>query len=141
MKKVITVVVNTENEARFTRLGSDRAQSRIYTACASRKSLIRERHRSASVPSEDGGYLWRPYTYWRFRGGFRHSSLVERTNRSASITILCPHRRQDHPDTLASMEPDHCPAPLGSRLQISRRPGRSTLTSARRDCSSITNTV
>ena len=31
MKKVITVVVNTENEARFTRLHPDRAQSRIYS--------------------------------------------------------------------------------------------------------------
>src|SRR4029453_11938787 len=31
MKKVLAVVVNTENEMRFTRLGSYRAQSRIYS--------------------------------------------------------------------------------------------------------------
>jgi hypothetical protein len=31
MKKVITVVVDTENEARFTRLGGGRAESRKYS--------------------------------------------------------------------------------------------------------------
>ena len=66
MKKVITVVVNTENEARFTRLGSDRAQSRI-------QSLRIAEVANAGTPQErelpvgrDGGYLWRLYTYWRF---------------------------------------------------------------------------
>ena len=66
MKKVITVVVNTENEARFTRLGPDRAQSRIY-------SLRVAEVEGAGTPQEhekpvghDGGYLWRLYTYWRF---------------------------------------------------------------------------
>jgi hypothetical protein len=66
MKKVITVVVNTENEARFTRPGPDRAQSRIY-------SLRVAEVEGAGTPQEhekpvghDGGYLWRLYTYWRF---------------------------------------------------------------------------
>ena len=66
MKKVITVVVNTENEARFTRVSPDRTQSRIY-------SLRVAEVESAGTPQEhekpighDGGYLWRLYTYWRF---------------------------------------------------------------------------
>jgi hypothetical protein len=66
MKKVITVVVNTENEARFTRLGPDRAQSRIYSlriAEVADPGTPRERERPVG---RDGGYLWRLYTYWRF---------------------------------------------------------------------------
>lgn len=66
MKKVITVVVNTENDARFTRLGPGRAESRIYST---RIAEVEE----ADTPGErekpvgrDGGYLWRLYTYWRF---------------------------------------------------------------------------
>jgi hypothetical protein len=66
MKKVITVVVNTENEARFTRLGSDRAQSRIYSlriAEVADPGTPQERERPVG---RDGGYLWRLNTYWRF---------------------------------------------------------------------------
>ena len=112
MKKVITVVFNTENEARFTRLESDRAQSRIYSlrvAEVADPGTPQERERPL------GGWrisLAAPYVLEVSRARFRHSSLVERTNRSAGITILRPHRRQDHPDTLASVEPDHCQAPL-----------------------------
>jgi hypothetical protein len=66
MKKVIAVVVNTENEARFTRLGPDRAQSRIYSlriAEVADPGTPQERERPVG---QDGGYLWRLYTYWRF---------------------------------------------------------------------------
>lgn len=66
MKKVITVVVNTENEARFTRLGPDEAQSRIYsTRIAEVEDADTPREREKPV-GRDGGYLWRLYTYWRF---------------------------------------------------------------------------
>jgi hypothetical protein len=65
MKKVITVVVNTENDARFTRETANRASSRIYS------TRIAEVE-GAGTPSEhekpvgnDGGYLWRLYSYWR----------------------------------------------------------------------------
>jgi hypothetical protein len=65
MKKVITVVVNTENDARFTRDAPGRASSRIYST---RIAEVED----AGTPSErekpvgkDGGYLWRLYTYWR----------------------------------------------------------------------------
>ena len=65
MTRVITVVVNTENEAVFTRDAPDRASSRIHS------TRIAEVE-NAGTPSErelpvgrDGGYLWRLNTYWR----------------------------------------------------------------------------
>ena len=65
MKRVITVVVNSEHEARFSRDRSDRAQGRIHS------TRIAEVE-AADTPSErekpvgrDSGYLWRLHTYWR----------------------------------------------------------------------------
>jgi hypothetical protein len=65
MQKVITVVVNTENDARFTRAAPNRASSRIYSTRVAEVE-------NAGTPSErekpvgnDSGYLWRLYTYWR----------------------------------------------------------------------------
>ena len=66
MKKVITIVVNTENEARFTRLGSDRAQSRIYSLRIAEVADPGEPQERERPVGRDGGYLWRLYTYWRF---------------------------------------------------------------------------
>ena len=66
MKKVITVVVNTENEARFTRLGSDRAQSRIYSLRIAEVADPGTPQEREHPVGHDGGYLWRLYTYWRF---------------------------------------------------------------------------
>ena len=66
MKKVITVVVNSEHEARFMRLAPDRAQSRIYSlriAEVDDPDTPREREKPVG---RDGGFLWRLYTYWRF---------------------------------------------------------------------------
>lgn len=66
MKKVITVVVNTENEARFSRPAADRAQSRIYSLrVAEVEDPDTPRERENPV-GHDGGFLWRLYTYWRF---------------------------------------------------------------------------
>jgi hypothetical protein len=66
MKKGITVIVNSEHEARYSRPGPDRAQSRIY-------SLRIAEVENPDTPGErekpvgnDGGYLWRLYSYWRF---------------------------------------------------------------------------
>ncbi len=65
MKKVITVVVNSDHEARFTRPAADRAEGRI------RSTRIQEVE-NPDTPTErelpvghDGGYLWRLNTYWR----------------------------------------------------------------------------
>jgi hypothetical protein len=66
MKKAITVVVDTENEARFTRLGPDRAQSRIYSLRVAEVEYPGTPQEHQLPPGHDGGYLWRLYTYWRF---------------------------------------------------------------------------
>ena len=64
MKKVITVVVNSEHEAIFTR-GADRAEGWIHStriAEVENPNLPNERERPIG---NDGGYLWRLNTYWR----------------------------------------------------------------------------
>jgi hypothetical protein len=66
MKKVITVVVNSEHEARFSWSAPDRAQSRIHSlriAEVEDPDTPREREKPVG---RDGGYLWRLNTYWRF---------------------------------------------------------------------------
>jgi hypothetical protein len=65
MKKVITVVVNSEHDARFTREASNRASSRIYsTRIAEVESPGTPSEREKPV-GNDSGYLWRLYSYWR----------------------------------------------------------------------------
>lgn len=66
MKKVITVVVNTENEARFVRVGSDRAQSRIYSLRVAEVADPGTPQEHERPVGHDGGFLWRLNTYWRF---------------------------------------------------------------------------
>jgi hypothetical protein len=65
MTRVITVVMNTENEAMFTRTAPDRASSRIHSTRVTEVE-------NADTPAErelpvghGGGYLWRLNTYWR----------------------------------------------------------------------------
>ena len=66
MKKVITVVVNSEHEARFTQHDATRAESRIYsTRIAEVENPDTPREREKPV-GQDGGYLWRLNSYWRF---------------------------------------------------------------------------
>lgn len=66
MKKVIAVVVNTENEARFTRLGPGRARSRIYSLRVAEVEDPGTPREKEKPVGKDGGFLWRLYTYWRF---------------------------------------------------------------------------
>ena len=65
MKKAITVVVNSEHEAIFTRHSPDRASSRIRsTRIAEVESPDTSSERELPV-GHDGGYLWRLNSYWR----------------------------------------------------------------------------
>jgi hypothetical protein len=66
MKKVITVVVNSEHEARFSRPAADRAQSRIYSLRIAEVDGPDTPQEREMPVGNDGGYLWRLYTYWRF---------------------------------------------------------------------------
>ena len=65
MTRVITVVVNTDNEAVFRREAPDRASSRIHsTRVAEVENAGTPRERELPV-GHDGGYLWRLNSYWR----------------------------------------------------------------------------
>lgn len=65
MKKVITVVVNSEHEARFVREGPARAHSRIYsTRIAEVENPDTPQEREKPI-GRDSGYLWRLNSYWR----------------------------------------------------------------------------
>jgi hypothetical protein len=66
MKKVITVVVNSEHAARFIRHDAVRAESVIHStriAEVDDPGSAREREKPVG---RDGGYLWRLNSYWRF---------------------------------------------------------------------------
>jgi hypothetical protein len=65
MQKVITVVVNTENEARYTR-GPDRAQSLVHSTRIAEVDNPDTANEAEKPVGRDGGYLWRLNTYWRF---------------------------------------------------------------------------
>lgn len=66
MKKIITVVVNTDNEARFTRVGPDRVQSRIISQRVAEVEDPDTPQEREKPVGRDGGYLWRLNTYWHF---------------------------------------------------------------------------
>ena len=67
MKKVITVVVNSEHAARFIRHDAARAESLIHsTRIAEVENPGSDREREKPV-GRDGGYLWRLNSYWRFQ--------------------------------------------------------------------------
>ncbi len=64
-KKVITVVLNSEHEARFTREDAMRARSRIVsTRIAEVENPDTPEEREKPV-GNDGGFLWRLNSYWR----------------------------------------------------------------------------
>ena len=65
MKKVITVVVNSEHAARFTREGTNRASSRIYSTRVAEVDAPGTPQEREKPVGNDGGYLWRLYSYWR----------------------------------------------------------------------------
>ncbi len=65
MKKVITVVVNSDHEAVFRRPGADRAEGWIHsTRIAEVEDAGTPKEREKPI-GDDGGYLWRLNTYWR----------------------------------------------------------------------------
>jgi hypothetical protein len=67
MKKVITVVVNSEHDARFKRPGADRADGWIAsTRIAEVENAGTPEEREKPV-GHDGGYLWRLNTFWRLQ--------------------------------------------------------------------------
>jgi hypothetical protein len=66
MKKVLTVVVDGEHQARFTRLGPDRAHSRVVSTRLNEVEDPGTAQERLKPEGRDGGYLWRINSYWRF---------------------------------------------------------------------------
>jgi hypothetical protein len=66
MKKVITVVVDGEHEARFTRASPARAYSRIESTRLNEIDDAGTPNEREKPVGQDGGYLWRINSYWRF---------------------------------------------------------------------------
>jgi hypothetical protein len=65
MKKVITVVVNSEHEARFSRPAGDRAEGWIHSTRIAEVDEPGTPAEREEPVGNDGGYLWRLNTYWR----------------------------------------------------------------------------
>jgi len=66
LKKVITVVVNTENDAHFSRPARDRAYSRIISTRIAQVDNPNTPEEKEQPVGHDGGYLWRLNSYWRY---------------------------------------------------------------------------
>lgn len=65
-KKVITVVIDSDHDARFTRVGEGRAESRIRSVRVAEVDHPGTPRESLKPVGKDGGYMWRLNTYWRF---------------------------------------------------------------------------
>ncbi len=65
MKKVITVVVNSEHEGIFRRPAPDRAEGWIHSTRIAEVENAGEPTEREKPIGNDGGYLWRLNTYWR----------------------------------------------------------------------------
>jgi hypothetical protein len=64
-EKVVTVVLNTEHDARFMQLDKGRWHTRSYSTRIAEVENAGERDEREKPPGRDNGFLWRLYTYWR----------------------------------------------------------------------------
>lgn len=66
VKKIITVTMDTENEAEFFSPAADRAHSRIRSTRVSEIANAGTPQEYRKVPGEENGFMWGLNTYWRF---------------------------------------------------------------------------
>jgi hypothetical protein len=66
-KKVITVVLNTEHDVRYTSVDAARAYSRSHTTRIAELENHGEPDEREKPEADNGGFLWRLYSYWRFQ--------------------------------------------------------------------------
>jgi hypothetical protein len=66
MKKVISVTVNSDHLARFTRVSDTRAYSRVVSTRVQEVAHAGTKEERELPVGRDGGYLWRINSYWRF---------------------------------------------------------------------------
>ena len=65
-KKVITVTLNTDHDVHYTLLSAQRATSRSYTTRIQEVADADTPREKEKPLGNDGGFLWRLYSYWRF---------------------------------------------------------------------------
>jgi hypothetical protein len=66
VKKIITVTMDTENEAEFFHPAADRAHSRIRSTRTTEIADAGTPHEKPKPPGEENGFMWNLNTYWRF---------------------------------------------------------------------------
>jgi hypothetical protein len=66
VKKIITVTMDTENEAEFFHPAPDRAHSRIRSIRTVEIADAGTPQERAKKPDEENGFMWNLNTYWRF---------------------------------------------------------------------------
>jgi hypothetical protein len=64
--KVITVVLNTEHHVKYFPVDKTRWYSRSYSTRIAQVENAGKKDEHELKPGQDGGYLWRLYSYWRF---------------------------------------------------------------------------
>lgn len=65
-KKVLTVVLNTEHDVHYFPVSATREYSRSYTTRIAEVDDPGEPTEKEKPVGNDGGFLWRLYSYWRF---------------------------------------------------------------------------
>jgi hypothetical protein len=66
MKKVISVTINSDHDARFTHVNGTRAYSRVVSTRVQEVENAGTGSERELPVGHDGGYLWRINSYWRF---------------------------------------------------------------------------
>jgi len=66
MKKIVTVIVDTESMAEFSPRGSDRETSAIRSVRVNEVEFAGTPQEREKPEGHGGGYMWRMNTYWRF---------------------------------------------------------------------------
>jgi hypothetical protein len=66
VKKIITVTMDTENEAEFFHPAADRAYSRIRSTRIVEIANAGTPQEQPKAPGEENGFMWNLNTYWRF---------------------------------------------------------------------------
>ncbi|HVN03630.1 MAG TPA: hypothetical protein VMT86_04380 [Bryobacteraceae bacterium] len=66
-KKVITVILDTDYDVRYSPLDGGRCHSRAYSTRIAEIGNPGKPDEHALPPGKDHGFLWRLYSYWRFQ--------------------------------------------------------------------------
>src|SRR5215467_13809676 len=88
--KVITVVLNTEHDIHYFHDGPDRAHSRSSAVRIAEVENAGKKEEREKPPGEDGGFLWRMETWWRFEerdGGVYVQSEVVSLTRDIPVVL------------------------------------------------------